>query len=194
MSWGILLIVLFFLFSSGCSPETRYRILSFLVDGVPPPGEASDKSKETEEGEKSVIEKMKVAIHGPYGARMCTACHEPGVSNRLILPREKLCYRCHSFKMEAKWVHGPLASGGCILCHDPHNSKYEYLLVGSSQEFCFYCHQQSAVLANGIHSNAIQKGCTACHDAHMSERKFLLKESAHTPGRGENLEENSQNK
>jgi predicted CXXCH cytochrome family protein len=192
MKGSILVILLFSLLSSGCSPETRYRVLSFFVDGVPPPEKVSDKGEESEKGEKSDIQRLKVAIHGPYGARMCTACHEGGFSNRLLLPREKLCYRCHSFKMEAKWIHGPIASGGCMLCHDPHNSKYEYLLVGSSQEFCFYCHQRSAVLADESHSDVMERGCTTCHDAHMSDRQFLLKEDVALFERTTKVEEDSQ--
>lgn len=159
-----------------CTPETRYRVLSFFVDGVPKPGEPAERQGVRGERNRAEVQRLEVFEHGPYGARMCTSCHEGGFSNRLLLSKEKLCFHCHTFGMEARYVHGPLPGGGCLLCHDPHSTRYKSLLVSKPEEFCFYCHDRTRVLSGRTHINAAETACTACHDAHMSDRRYMLKE------------------
>jgi len=161
--------------SIGCTPASRHGVLTFFFDGVPP-------LKVAEEQEQPVVaaahgaplRRVGYREHGPYAARLCNACHEPGAGNALVAPREKLCFKCHDLKLDKKYIHGPLASGGCTVCHDPHSSQYRYLLVSDSDSFCFHCHQPQDVARNSAHAG-IEGNCTSCHDAHMSDKKYLLK-------------------
>lgn len=162
------------LVAPGCDPMTRYRVLSFLFDAVPPPQVAKAPSAKDATGAAAPVTRVTFNAHGPYGAKLCNACHNPGAFNALVLPREELCFKCHEFKLDKKYIHGPLASGGCTACHDPHSSKYRYLLRSESDTFCLYCHDRQAVAANPAHASAEEK-CTACHDPHMSDRRYLLR-------------------
>lgn len=175
MRYIIITIIFSCLFSAGCSPEAKYKMLSFWIDGVPNPADGlRDEGNGGSKGGQQE-KKLEVYIHGPYGARLCSACHESGFSNKLLYPKEELCFYCHKLDMSAKYVHGPLAGGGCLICHDPHNSQFKHLLVAKAEEFCFYCHDQTSVLSGRSHEDAMQKGCTTCHDAHMSDRQYMLK-------------------
>jgi predicted CXXCH cytochrome family protein len=112
--------------------------------------------------------------HGPYAAKQCDACHDPGATNALVLPADQLCFQCHDLKLDKKYIHGPLASGGCLVCHDPHSSQYRYLLVSESDGFCLHCHDRKDLSKVGAHAD-LQESCTTCHDAHMSDSRYLLK-------------------
>lgn len=188
----IIVILLLMLLFEGCTPEAKYKYLSYVVDGVPPPQETEQKDVVAGPGQKAPSEKLRVFAHKPYAERMCSSCHETGVSNRLLYPKEELCYTCHSFDVKAAWVHGPLDSGGCLMCHDPHISEFRYMLVAKSEEFCLYCHNKSFILSFAAHADALEKGCVACHDAHMSDRRFMLKKGVtyieHTDGVKEKTE------
>jgi len=161
------------LFALGCDPTTRYRVLSTVFDGVPPPAPPEgaqpaaapnvDRSRE-----------VRYREHGPYAAKMCNACHEPTAFNSLVLPADQLCFKCHEFKLDKKYIHGPLASGGCTACHDPHSSQYRYLLVSEADTFCTRCHDPQALQRVAAHQG-VEEQCTICHDAHQSDKKFLLK-------------------
>ena len=163
----------------GCAPKTEsgYRMLSRFFDGVPKPEaliakehpEGVDKGKEIagETGKTTYRE------HGPYAAKMCDGCHEPS-TNVLVAPIDELCFRCHEFRTDKKYVHGPLASGGCRVCHDPHGSRYRFLLVSDAETFCFYCHDKKILETREVHKQAGER-CTSCHNAHMSDKKYLLK-------------------
>lgn len=161
------------LLSIGCTATSRYKVLSFFFDGVPPP---AAEAPEGTPAAANVIQARQVRYreHGPYAARLCNACHDPAAFNALVMPREQLCFKCHEFRMDKKYIHGPLASGGCTACHDPHSSQYRYLLVSESDSFCFYCHDRQTVARIGAHAGT-QELCTTCHDAHMSDKKYLLK-------------------
>jgi predicted CXXCH cytochrome family protein len=159
--------------SGGCNPQSRYEVLSFFFDGVPPPRPpAAPEATEAVPG-GSQTRRVGYREHGPYGARLCSACHEPGATNALVAEGEELCLRCHAFKTK-RYLHGPLASGGCIACHDPHSSQYRYLLLSESDSFCFRCHEQQAVARASAHAN-VTEACTVCHDPHSSDRKYLLR-------------------
>ncbi|MFN7953263.1 MAG: cytochrome c3 family protein [bacterium] len=164
------------LLPAGCSPAERYDVLSTFFDGVPlpPPEEGpsaplQDSALITNQRERAIR-----GTHGPYGARMCNACHESIANNKLVAPREKLCVRCHDLELDARYVHGPLASGGCTVCHDPHSSRYRFLLVAEPETFCLHCHDREAVARVEAHHET-DAHCTTCHDAHKSNKKFLLK-------------------
>lgn len=155
----------------GCAPETNYLVLSFFFDGVPLPQDGHAEQQGTEG--QATGGQQRFGEHGPYAAKLCDACHLQG-SNKLVVPREELCIRCHVLKLDGKMLHGPLASGNCDICHGPHGSGNRYLLVADSKEFCLYCHNKTDILKRDVHQG-VNAECTVCHDAHGSSNDFLLK-------------------
>jgi predicted CXXCH cytochrome family protein len=165
-SW-IWLVCCLFVIGIGCSRQT----LSIFLDGVP----AGDSKKNAPQQKQNAAANHAVLFeHAPYAARQCDACHDRARTNNLVAPKEELCYMCHDFQSNKKYVHGPVASGGCLVCHDPHSSKYPKLLVAEATSFCFYCHDPAALPKDESHARTGLQ-CTACHDAHMSDKIFLLK-------------------
>ena len=162
---------------SGCSPETRYRTLSFFFDGVPSPEGLTAESPKGKRDRKRVREegtRQFFRPRGPYAAQLCEACHDPG-GGKLVRPVEVLCLYCHDLNIRKKHVHGPVASGGCRVCHEPHGSGSAFLLVSESTTFCFYCHDEAEVGSREVHRTAKGVQCTDCHDPHSSDSDFLLK-------------------
>jgi predicted CXXCH cytochrome family protein len=165
---------------AGCGGQASYKVLSFFFDGVPNPaekkavreagGKAGGEGTESPAGGKA----GRGSVHGPYAAKMCSGCHD-SATRALLLPPRELCYKCHRFRLNKKYIHGPVASGGCIVCHEPHSSGSRFLLVSSQETFCFYCHEKKAIERNNAHKGADMTYCTRCHDAHMSDKKYLLK-------------------
>ena len=157
----------------GCSAGTRHRVLSVFFDGVPAP--APPPSSDPDQAAGELNRRAAVLVeHGPYAARECSACHEPGATNALVAPREQLCQRCHDLDLDKRYVHGPLAAGGCGACHDPHSSRFRHLLVSDADEFCATCHDLSSLTPVEGHRERDRR-CTVCHDPHMSDRQFLLR-------------------
>lgn len=169
---GILILFLFLL--SSCEPMTRYKTLSLFFDGVPNPEEEALQAGNAKAGGGRVKQAAATyRMHGPYAARLCTACHQTG-TNALILPIEQLCFKCHVLQFDKKYVHGPVAAGGCKICHDPHGSSFPYLLVSEARIFCFKCHSEKDIARNEVHKGVTEQ-CTACHDAHTSDEVYLLR-------------------
>ena len=100
----------------GCDAASRYKVLKFVLRQRPSPQPPEPQAgTQTAAGQMpSNREEWATAEHGPYGARMCNACHTPGASNLLVAPPDKICFRCHDIKLNKKYIHGPLASGGCL--------------------------------------------------------------------------------
>jgi predicted CXXCH cytochrome family protein len=161
---------------TSCDATSRYRALSFFFDGVPPPKVAGENEGQESAVSATGVPARKVGFreHGPYAAKLCSACHESAATNTFVVPREQLCFRCHDFTLDKKYIHGPLASGGCTACHDPHSSKYRYFLLSESDSFCLRCHDRQAVDRVAAHAG-VENECTSCHDAHMSDKKYLLR-------------------
>jgi predicted CXXCH cytochrome family protein len=162
--------------SLGCDPTSRYKVLTFFFDGVPPPrpaGEAEGTQAATQ-ADSLRPRRVVTSQHGPYAAKLCNACHESTASNTFVVPPAQLCFRCHDIRLDRQYIHGPLASGGCTACHDPHSSRYRYLLVSESDDFCFHCHERQAVAKVGAHAG-VEGQCTFCHDPHMSGKRYLLR-------------------
>lgn len=172
---GVVCSAFMMVWSAGCNATTRYQVLSFLFDGVPPPQAApAVDQQQTAAAGTAPARQVGYRAHGPYAAKLCNACHNSGATNALLLPREELCFQCHELKLNKKYIHGPLASGGCLACHDPHSSQYRYFLVSESDDFCFRCHDAEMVARNTAHAG-MQQQCTTCHDAHMSDKRYLLR-------------------
>lgn len=158
-----------------CSGPRGHRILTFFFDGVPPLGgpagaEAGRRPGETLAPSGAIL----ASEHGPYAAKLCDGCHEPGRGNALLVPADQLCGRCHALDLGKKFVHGPLNAGGCLLCHDPHSSGHPYLLVAESGAFCLRCHERRSLRPVEGHGST-DEACTTCHEAHMSDRPYLLR-------------------
>ena len=160
----------------GCNTTKSHKVLSFFFDGVPEPGKAPVEPGSRDagkEGGPAPAAAPRYREHGPYAAKQCEACHVKA-TNRLVLPDEELCFKCHPLDVRKKQVHGPLASGGCGVCHEPHGSIHPFLLVSEPKEFCFHCHDRNALASRGGHGG-METQCTACHDAHGSDEEYLLK-------------------
>ncbi len=162
--------------TAGCNATTRHKVLAALFDGVPPLRETvRSETNQGAEGTGAVGPRPATLYeHGPYAARLCSACHDAAATNALVAPKETLCLRCHDLGLVKRYVHGPLASGGCLVCHDPHSSQYQHLLVSESAGFCLHCHDRQDVARIEAHGGSADS-CTSCHDAHMSDRRYLLK-------------------
>ncbi len=156
------------------SPQQQYKVLSFFLDGVPNPDDIQESPTIDKAGLKKALaqQSTRVTEHGPFAAKQCVGCHERG-TNKLLLPIQELCLRCHVVAQGKKWVHGPVASGGCRVCHNPHSSPYPFLLESASTDFCFHCHAKSDIYKNEVHKDVVR--CTDCHDAHASDNRMLLK-------------------
>ncbi len=159
---------------SGCSPETRYATLSFFFDGVPKPGEQPLETRGLG-GDARARAHVATRSHGPYAAKMCSACHMQDSSNRLILPVEKLCLNCHNLNIKKRIIHGPVASGGCRMCHNPHGTGKPFLLDSEPSTFCLNCHDPAEIGSREVHKAASGTDCTECHNPHGSDNDFLLK-------------------
>ena len=169
---GVLVFLLFLLCS--CEPMTRYKTLSLFFDGVPNPEEEALQAQNAKTGGSGAKQAAATyKMHGPYAARLCSACHQAG-SNNLILPIERLCVNCHVLQLDKKYVHGPVAAGGCKICHDPHGSSFPYLLVSEARIFCLRCHSEKDIAKNEAHKGVTEE-CTECHDAHTSDKVYLLR-------------------
>ncbi len=137
--------------------------------------------------------------HGPYAARLCSACHPAPVDGKVGLTAENvdsLCYNCHAnFKAEMAGAgsrHKLLeqSNRSCMECHDPHAGNQEYHLKKPAQELCVSCHdeppkqptqedafsptpdgmdRQYLKLSSRYVHEPARKSCLICHDAHASQ-------------------------
>jgi len=150
------LLVAFPLLTLGCSSATRFKILSFFFDGVPPPdsevvGDAAGRDKtgyrKPSSGIRSAEEALALArpktfIHQPYDRYRCAACHDMERMSLVMTPEEGLCARCHpGVATRQSYVHGPVAAGACLECHHPHESKIRGILLDEPTTLCLRCHE-----------------------------------------------------
>jgi predicted CXXCH cytochrome family protein len=167
---------------AGCmSPERRYRVLTFLFDGVPPPGQvaAVEEPKRLAAGERRVARRARrpVPIFIRHEAE-CEECHSRDrAPNRLAAPRQELCWDCHDREeFEGEVVHGPVAAGECVECHSPHKSKFPSLLLSKGSSICAKCHDRRTFPS--VDQHRVERGdeCLDCHDPHAGDRDYMLYE------------------
>jgi predicted CXXCH cytochrome family protein len=163
-------------FLAGCGATTRYRVLSFLFDGVPAPateggGEVGGGTPASAAGSRRSPAPW---THGPYAAKRCEACHARATTNGLVAPRSQLCAQCHDVEPAGTVVHGPFASGDCLESHEPHASPRRYMLVAEVGEMCQKCHERDSLRTVAAH-DPFDEQCTACHAPHASNQAHLLR-------------------
>ncbi len=185
-----IIILLFLLLFSACTPEKKYRILSFFFDGVPNPSATKATSAATEKEKQAITEaersaekiknilkrteaKRTVSSHPPYVKRQCNRCHDQTSRNMLVTGKQALCFQCHDKKkFTGPYVHGPVAVGACLMCHLPHQSKYPSLLTRKTPGLCLQCHNKQDVFANENHEGV--SDCLECHRPHTGEDPMFL--------------------
>ena len=185
----------------GCDPKTKYKVLTFFFDGVPPlpgmPGYgmepiigpdglvidfddpraqaflARDRARQAK-AEDNAGEVISFS-HPPYTTRKCMACHDKNKSFSAVTT--ETCQSCHKAYYDTQWndwVHGPVALGKCSMCHTPHTSIYRGLLNKPARDLCLSCHKEARILARPHHAEAAFKPCGACHDPHFAGNRRLL--------------------
>ncbi len=186
---------------AGCSTVTRYRVLSFFFDDVPPPAgippelvrqapaarpspwgkEAAPTGPQaaTRPGETPPAEPppKPVVYHPPYRLRQCTACHASESSFKPPTDQIAVCGKCHADHVKwpsDAWVHGPVALGRCTLCHEPHKGQYKELLTTPQPGLCFTCHDKQRLLSRSYHEQGDVTTCSRCHDPHSAGNEYLL--------------------
>ena len=121
-------------------------------------------------------------VHGPVGAGVCIACHNPhGSTNDKFLERDgqDLCIICHQARkaeFSQKVIHAPVEDG-CIDCHDPHSSSMRFQLRAEGDTvsaLCFNCHEEEIFTQKARHEPVAEGDCIACHRPHSSPNESLL--------------------
>lgn len=177
---------------------TRYRVLSFFFDGVPPPPGLEEAPAEGAAG--PTVAELEPAAgeagpppaatppkpppirsrHAPYSDQSCSSCHSAQRSYQLLAAGAELCGKCHApyFEFESSdWAHGPVAVGQCSVCHVGHESEYPALQTAPQPDLCFRCHDAAAVMGRPYHAAAQTQRCSTCHDPHASGNALLLADS-----------------
>ena len=169
-----------------CTTVGRYRVMSFLFDGVPPPAGVTARPARIPEGKDAAtsvfvegLHKLREAkppkkilpviksVHKPVAEHKCKECHDEKRGVGDVQHGAALCDRCHQEqRREAGWDHGPINLGTCIPCHVPHRSTNEHLLSAPVPDLCLGCHVNATASESGPHEAATFANCTSCHDPH----------------------------
>lgn len=185
--WGVALIV-------ACSQTTRYRVLNFFFDGVPPPGAASSsgaaeaRARDADRAPAAPAARQDrtdrgvvVYAHPPYRNNRCGTCHNPQDGQLYKTAREGLCLPCHaSLTREPAYVHGPAAVNACLFCHHHHSAPYPKVLLYDATQTCLRCHDAADLTEGQHHATAKEESCVACHDPHGGNNRFFIKEERQT--------------
>ncbi len=140
-------------------------------------------------GDKKPLVGYDGSVHPPVVKGTCIACHSPHLKlkrKQLLLPLEKLCFKCHDDFVEkvkgikGSSVHPPVEENDCLACHDPHKSDNIALLTTKLNDLCFECHDRSVSIIDGrnivyYHEPPTEDVCTNCHSPHSSEKSNLLR-------------------
>jgi len=170
---------------SACSETTKYRVLSFFLDGVPTPGSLREPSVTGDEAASGAISSGKVPsavpppqrhfTHQPYAEGRCGGCHD-SASGQLLRPiQDGLCLTCHADVAKGRHVHGPVAVNGCDLCHLHHTAPYPNLLQRDPTATCLNCHEREDLAEVAQHELMDRQSCTDCHDPHHGDARYFLK-------------------
>lgn len=176
-----------FVASAACSSTTRYRVLSFLFDGVPPPGSVPSTTTSSGSGRRGAdggIEApaptapVRIFSHTPFRDNRCGGCHDTNSGQLVRRIEEGLCLTCHSAMIApTRFLHGPVAVSDCTTCHHYHSSPYPNLLLKDATATCLQCHDGDDLAAGDYHAAMGQRSCIDCHNPHGGEDRFFLKRS-----------------
>jgi predicted CXXCH cytochrome family protein len=162
-----------------CSPQSRHRVLSFIFDGVPPPGSVEAREPSVAElmvqGQPGVSGPVDpqiqwASVHAPYAEERCDACHEGLLTDVIAATDQSRCLGCHGeTALTERWDHGPVAAGQCRICHEAHVSIHPNLQSQAQPALCVMCHDAPDLMtAIPAHLGQADLSCTACHDPHRS--------------------------
>jgi len=165
-----------------CNETTKYKTLSFLFDGVPPPGSSTTKHGATpnaDEGAPAALAPeappRRTYPHPPYRDNRCDGCHDVAGGGLIRPVKEGLCLTCHTKLLEGlTYVHGPVAVRDCTVCHETHASAYPNLLLTDSVSTCLNCHDRSD-LSPELHPPDSVAVCVDCHNPHGGANRFFVK-------------------
>lgn len=186
--------------ASGCSRQTKHKVLTFFFTGVPPLEEEKKPVMKIDisEVKKKIAEKVTLYSHTPWASGECDQCHKNavkfgvpgqkkaptvfhkggGMPGKLILPKKELCIKCHEAMSKSKayaeglWLHPVTADGECNECHDPHQSKNPDMLLEKPKKICVSCHLEEDVLDPTDVCKS--EDCLSCHNPHMGKDRLLL--------------------
>jgi predicted CXXCH cytochrome family protein len=168
-----------------CTPQTRYKTLSFFFDGVPNPDASTASANGNNRSFNGRFSGKTESVHKPFDDGDCNACHEGNVRSgtmigfdKLKSPTASVCMNCHKDVPNAfRYMHGPVAVGVCLMCHDPHDAPRPHLLKLASPALCLQCHQREDLGPPQIvHANTTVD-CLSCHTGHGAPQHGLLRES-----------------
>lgn len=172
---------------SGCTPQKRYKVLTYFFDGVPDP-DAKPTTQPGGEGATVVTNTRTgatVYVHKPFATNDCAQCH-PGAGQGASFESfakvpHTICAKCHKETSTTfKVMHGPVAVGQCLLCHQPHESTVPALLNEPAPAVCEQCHVRGMLSTIPQHSTPKQS-CLDCHFGHGGPERFFLRVAADTP-------------
>lgn len=157
----------------GCSPEKKYKVLSFFFDGVPAPAGAATGSSAT----------LVMHQHKPYADGTCGKCHPSDdvqlsvtEASDIAAVNASVCLRCHqNTPTEYEVMHGPVAIGQCLLCHAPHESPIAGLLRAPAIKLCSQCHSPEMMVADRPEHKDSKADCLSCHVGHGGPKHGLLR-------------------
>jgi predicted CXXCH cytochrome family protein len=164
---------------AGCTPESRYRTLSYFFDGVPDPNAPA--STRPGGGAYSGPGGARVVVytHKPYADNQCPSCHVGAGTTFESFTRleSSICLKCHQDKpRQYPIMHGPVASVACLWCHNPHESTVPHLLVMPAPKVCLQCHANRRDLGPPVAEHLDpNRSCLDCHTAHGGVKHGLLK-------------------
>jgi predicted CXXCH cytochrome family protein len=168
---------------ASCAETARYRVLSFFLDGVPPPGVSRGPSSSLPSSGRAIDAVVaspatpRFFPHTPYRENRCEGCHDASSGQLIRAVQEGLCLSCHSLVAERRYVHGPVAVNDCTVCHHYHASPHPNLMLADSVSICLNCHDR-ADLSTGAHHASMERSCAECHDPHGGENRFFVKREA----------------
>jgi len=176
---------------AGCTPERRYRVLSFFFDGVPDPNAPAQLSGAVDDEGNPIgpggtaVPRLSVVLHKPYADNQCQSCHE-GASGSFesFQPLEpSICLKCHQdTPTQYPVMHGPVAAVECLWCHTPHESSIAGLLKQAAPAVCTQCHDRELLSAQPPEHFMPDKSCLSCHVAHGGQKHGLLREGVNLVG------------
>jgi len=168
---------------TACSETTRYRVMSFFLDGVPPPGSritpTDPGTKTPPEGEAvgsgQPAPPVRLFAHTPYRENRCQGCHDADSGQLTRTVRDGLCRTCHSKLVATAFVHGPAAVSDCTVCHHHHAAPFQKLLLVDATATCLNCHERDDLSTGEHHTGIHRRACTDCHDPHGGTNRFFVK-------------------